>query len=122
MKRFTLIELRACPAVVPSRGDGRRQVRSAFTLIELLVVIAIIAILASMLLPALGNARNQAKKIQCIGNLKQINLAIYGYAGDNNSKLPPSYITLFGPNGSDSRATYEWGKGSEGLGLLVTSG
>ncbi|MFA5205696.1 MAG: prepilin-type N-terminal cleavage/methylation domain-containing protein [Lentisphaeria bacterium] len=93
-----------------------------FTLIELLVVIAIIAILASMLLPALGNARNQAKMIQCIGNLKQINLALYSYAGDANGKLPPAYITLFGSTGSDPRATYEWSKGPEGLGLLVTGG
>ena len=58
--------------------------KKRFTLIELLVVIAIIAILASILLPALGQAREKAKSSQCVGNLRQQGLAIQQYVSDND--------------------------------------
>ena len=69
----------------------RAREAAGFTLIELLVVIAIIAILAGMLLPTLGRAKEDSVRIKCVSNLKQLGMAMQMYGDDNNSLLPMAH-------------------------------
>lgn len=68
----------------------RNEVKQAFTLVELLVVIAVIAILAALLLPALSRSKVAAQSLECLNNLKQLELCWHLYASDNNDFLPPN--------------------------------
>lgn len=87
-------------APTPNRREG-------FTLIELLVVIAIIAILASLLLPTLTRAQEQARRIKCTSNLRQLGLSWLMYSGDNNDRVPNNgYV-----NGGGSASAPMWIQG-----------
>ena len=76
---------RICRARFVARGHG-----DAFTLIELLVVIAVIAILASLLLPALGKSKTKAQGLKCLSNMRQLQLALQLYADDHHSTYFPN--------------------------------
>jgi prepilin-type N-terminal cleavage/methylation domain-containing protein/prepilin-type processing-associated H-X9-DG protein len=76
------------------KTTGHAGAAGGFTLIELLVVIAIIAILAGMLLPVLGRAKEDSVRIKCVNNVKQLGLAMQMYGDDNAALLPMAHGTV----------------------------
>ena len=76
------------------RTEARRCSRAGFTLIELLVVIAIIAVLASLLLPALARAKQRSQRTACVSNLKQIGVAFLLYLNDYRDRFPDQQRNL----------------------------
>jgi prepilin-type N-terminal cleavage/methylation domain-containing protein len=91
-----------------------RPSSKAFTLIELLVVIAIIAILAAMLLPVLSKAKEKARRINCLNNVHQIEIAINSYTVDSKDKLP---VITFG-----SGAAWAWDLPNSAADIMLNSG
>ena len=102
--RLALARPRRAAGGLPAWLPGRRTTRPGargFTLIELLVVIAIIAILAALLLPALTRAKIKAQAVQCLNNLRQLQLSWQLYPQDNAEKIPPN-------NGVTGDSTTTW--------------
>jgi len=104
---------------MPHKLTEMRRQAAAFTLIELLVVIAIVALLISLLMPALAKARQRTVVIQCASNLRQVGMAIHMYANDNKNVIPSGYNSTPGNHwdwdfltnsnwGEEFRATSPW--------------
>lgn len=97
---------------VPNRSRRGPAAAAGFTLIELLVVVAIIGILAGMLLSAVHNAREDARRIKCLGNLRQMVLAAMRYELDYG-ELPPAYVRDFGSSDVRTWESFLWEAGTQ---------
>jgi prepilin-type N-terminal cleavage/methylation domain-containing protein/prepilin-type processing-associated H-X9-DG protein len=128
------IALMGIPATIQNVVKGRvaKSFRdasaSAFTLVELLVVIAIIAILASLLLPALARGKNQAQQVFCLNNHRHLNLAATLYAQDNDDRLPNNFgeseieaNLALGINNNWASSLLDWETNSENTNILLNT-
>jgi prepilin-type N-terminal cleavage/methylation domain-containing protein/prepilin-type processing-associated H-X9-DG protein len=86
---------RLCRMTMFLRDKSRAPAQDGFTLIELLVVIAIIAILAAMLLPALSQGKEAARRIACINNIRQLSQSLVMYADDEDGYFPPRMVAYW---------------------------
>ena len=95
--------------VAPAPMQRRDSSHTAFTLVELLVVIGIIALLISVLLPALAKSKEAANQVKCLSNMKQISIAIIAYANENKGVMPASggFAAALG-NTNDPTSSYDW--------------
>ena len=119
MRRANDIKIALIPKTSSRPGSGASS-GAGFTLIELLVVIAIIAILASLLLPALTQAKKKADTISCINNVKQLVLAAIVYSSDNKDFWPANGSGDSGVDLANPPASYVpkvWAEGREGSNL-----
>jgi prepilin-type N-terminal cleavage/methylation domain-containing protein/prepilin-type processing-associated H-X9-DG protein len=108
------------PAITKNKtSSGDRRPQSAFTLIELLVVIAIIAILAAMLLPALGRAKAQSQRVYCMNNLKQVAVLMQVYTDTYADVFPAHRNQNVDDNNITISMTNWWGLNILGLGTNV---
>jgi prepilin-type N-terminal cleavage/methylation domain-containing protein/prepilin-type processing-associated H-X9-DG protein len=88
--------------------NSAKRCRRGFTLIELLVVISIIGILVGLLLPAVQQAREAARRMSCSSNLRQVGLAIQNYHSAHK-RLPPGYLSTFDASGTEYGPGWGWG-------------